>query len=174
MRVFTRQDISRHGESASPPLPHAVAPATGRAQADANGGQQESMPIDGPAKRLRIYVGEADTSHGQPLAHAIVLRARAAGLAGATVAKGIGGYGAHRVLHDAGLIEVEGNLPLIVELVDRADRIEAFLPVVAGMVREGMVTIEDVQVVAYRPRNGALPGDGAGGQTEPAGDAARR
>ena len=108
------------------------------------------MRIEGPAKRLRVYVGEADRWEGQPLSHAIVVKAREMGLAGATVARGLGGYGAHHRIHDAHLIEVEGNLPEVVEIVDAAKRIDDFIPVLDRMVREGMATVDDVEVIHYR------------------------
>lgn len=111
------------------------------------------MEIEGPAKRLRVYVGESDLWEGKQLSHAIVLKARERGLAGATVARGLGGYGAHHWIHDAHLIEVESNLPEVVEIIDRADHIEAFIPALDQMVREGMVTIDDVEVIHYRHRD---------------------
>ncbi len=120
------------------------------------------MAMEGPAQRVCVYLSEADVWHGKPLARAIVLKAREMGLSGATVAKGIGGYGPHRVLHRAALIETEADLPVIVELVDRAERIAAFLPVLDEMMREGLVTVEDVRVVHYRPRPGASPEDPPG------------
>ncbi len=108
------------------------------------------MEITGPGKRLRIYVGEADRYEGRPLSHAIVLKAREHGLAGATVVRAVGGFGAHHRTHDAHLIEVEDNLPQVVEIIDAAPRVVAFLPVLEEMVREGLVTMDDVEVVHYR------------------------
>lgn len=112
------------------------------------------MELQGPASRLRIYVGEADRWQGERLAHAIVLRAREHGLAGATVARGIGGFGTHHRPHDAHLVEVESNLPEVVEIIDSAERITAFLTVLEGMVRQGLVTRDDVRVVRYRAEDG--------------------
>ena len=109
------------------------------------------LPLAGPARRLRIYIGEADRWQGRRLSHAIILRAREQGLAGATLLRGLGGYGAHRAIHDARLFEVEGNLPEIVEIIDRADRISEFLPLLSQMVREGLITLEDVEVVPRAP-----------------------
>lgn len=104
-----------------------------------------------PARRLRVYVGEADRWQGRRLSHAIVLRAREAGLAGATVVRGLGGFGAHRSIHDARLFDVEGNLPEVVEIVDLAERVEAFLPLLREMLHGGLVTLEDVLVVRHPP-----------------------
>lgn len=110
------------------------------------------MQIEGPAKRVRVYVGEGDRWEGEPLSHAIVRKAREQGLAGATVTKGLGGYGAHHRIHDAHLIEVEGNLPEVVEIIDRAERIQGLMSILDEMVREGLVTIDDVEVIDYRHR----------------------
>jgi hypothetical protein len=107
----------------------------------------------GAARRLRIYVGEADRWQGRHLAAAIILSAREHGLAGATLLRGLGGFGAHRSIHDARLFEVEGNLPEVVEIIDRADRIAGFLPELARMLPEGqgLVTAEDVEVAPRAP-----------------------
>ncbi|MGE5484934.1 MAG: DUF190 domain-containing protein [Ignavibacteriales bacterium] len=108
------------------------------------------MRIEGPAKRISIYVGETDTWHGAPLAHAIVQRAREMGMAGATVLRGVEGFGAHSRLHSARLLALSTDLPLLVEIVDRPDQVDAFLPELDEMVREGLVTVENVEVIHYR------------------------
>ncbi len=108
------------------------------------------MALDGRAQRLVIYLNEADTWHGRPLAHAIVWRARALGMCGATVIRGSGGYGGRRILHSSLLLETEAELPVVVELVDRPDRIGAFLPLLDEMIQEGMVTLEEVEVLHDR------------------------
>ncbi len=107
------------------------------------------MTINGPARLVRVYIGESDRWHGQPLYAAIVRRAREAGLAGATTLRGIEGYGAHSRLHTTRILRLSEDLPMVVELVDRADRIEAFLPVLGEMVSEGLVVLLDVEVVKY-------------------------
>jgi uncharacterized protein len=114
------------------------------------------VKIEGEGRRLRVYVGESDTWHGKPLYEAIVLRAREAGLAGATVVRGLEGYGASTHLHTTRLLELSSDLPVVIELVDRVDRIDGFLPMLDEMVAEGLVTSEPVHIVAYR---GRPPGD---------------
>jgi hypothetical protein len=106
--------------------------------------------LAGEGTLLRVFVGESDTWHGKPLYQAIVERARAEGLAGATVVRGIEGFGARSTIHTTRLLRLSEDLPLVIELVDTEARIEAFLPILDGMVREGLVTLERVRVVAYR------------------------
>ena len=109
------------------------------------------MKLEGEGQLLRIFVGEADRWHGRSLYEAIVLRAREAGLAGATVLRGLMGYGAKSRIHTAKVLRLSEDLPIVVEIADRADRIEAFLPVLDEMVADGLVTLERVQVITYRP-----------------------
>ncbi|MEJ2383309.1 MAG: DUF190 domain-containing protein [Xanthomonadales bacterium] len=113
------------------------------------------MEISGRAVRMRIYVGESDHLGHLPLYEAIVKRARDEGLAGATVLKGVLGYGASDHIRTSKLLDLSGNMPLVVEIVDRPDRIEAFRPVIAELMAEcgkgGMVTLGDVEVVHYQP-----------------------
>jgi len=110
------------------------------------------MKIEGDGKLLRIYVGESDRWHGRPLHEAIVHKARELGLAGATVLRGLGGFGASSRIHTAKLLRLSDDLPLVIEIVDRPDRIETLLPHLDDMVGEGLVTLENVQVIAYRRR----------------------
>ncbi|MCX6552744.1 MAG: DUF190 domain-containing protein [Acidobacteria bacterium] len=100
---------------------------------------------------LRIFMGEADREPGQdrPLYEAIVRRARAAHLAGATVLKGPMGYGKNSLVHSAKLLELSTDLPVVIEIVDTEEKIKAFLPTVDELVTEGMVTLEAVRVVKY-------------------------
>jgi len=91
-----------------------------------------SIPTEG--KLLRIFVGEADHWHGKPLYEAIVLEARRRGLAGATVIKGFMGFGAHSRIHTAKLLELSQDLPIVVEIVDAPEKIEAFMPDLEHMV----------------------------------------
>ena len=109
------------------------------------------MKLEGEGQLLRIFVGEADRWHGHSLYEAIVLRAREAGLAGATVLRGLMGYGAKSRIHTAKVLRLSEDLPIVIEIADRADRIEAFLPVLDEMVADGLVTLERVQVITYRP-----------------------
>jgi PII-like signaling protein len=102
------------------------------------------------AKLVRIFLGESDRWKGQPLYIAIVEAMRSAGLAGATVFKGIIGYGAHSVVHAARIVDLSSDLPLVIELVDTEEKVEAFLPTLDSMVSEGLVTIETVRVIAYK------------------------
>ena len=99
---------------------------------------------------LRIFVGESDRWHGRPLHEAIVRRARQQGLAGATVLRGIEGFGANSRVHTARILRLSEDLPVVVEIVDRSEKIEAFLPLLDEMVQEGMITVEKVRVIAYR------------------------
>jgi PII-like signaling protein len=102
------------------------------------------------AKLVRIFLGESDRWKGQPLSIALVEAMRAAGLAGATVFKGIVGYGAHSVVHAARILDLSSDLPIVIELVDTEEKVEAFLPTLDEMVSEGLVTIESVRVIAYK------------------------
>lgn len=104
-----------------------------------------------PAVLLRIFVGERDRWQGQPLYEAIVLEARRRGLAGATVLKGILGFGAHARLHAAKILQLSEDLPIVIEIVDREAAVRAFLPVLETMVHEGLVTLERVEVIRYVP-----------------------
>jgi hypothetical protein len=98
---------------------------------------------------LRVHIGESDHTGHQPLYTAIVEAARKAGLAGATVLKGIEGYGAHSVVHAARIVDLSADLPIIVEIIDSADAIRRFLPGLTAMVADGLITLEDVRIV-YR------------------------
>jgi len=111
-----------------------------------------SMKMEGQGKLLRIYFGESDRWEGKPLYEAIVLKARELGLAGATVLRGLEGFGASSRIHTARLLRLSDDLPLIVEIVDRAERIDALLPHLDAMVGGGLVTLENVEVIAYRHR----------------------
>jgi uncharacterized protein len=108
------------------------------------------VKIEGHGKALRIYIGESDTWHGRPLYQAIVRRLREEGIAGATVLRGIEGFGAHSRLHTARILRLSEDLPLVIEVVDREDRIRSTLPILDEMVTEGLITLEDVDVLVYR------------------------
>ena len=108
------------------------------------------MTIDGPALRLRLYIGEADRWHGRPLSEAIVLRLRELGLAGATVVRGIEGFGRNAHLHTAKILRLSEDLPIVIDVVDREARIREILPEIDAMVGDGLITLEAVEIVAYR------------------------
>ncbi len=115
------------------------------------------MRIESPALRLTIFIGEDDQWHHKPLYHEIVHRAHAAGLAGASVLRGVEGYGASSRIHTTRLLSLSEDLPLAVIIVDAEDRIRAFLPQLDELVAEGLVILDPVEVVSYvgRPRQGA-------------------
>jgi PII-like signaling protein len=114
------------------------------------------MRIDGPALRLTIFVGEDDHWHHKPLYTEIVHRAHHAGLAGASVLRGIEGYGASSRIHTSRILSLSGDLPLTIIIVDAEDKIRAFLPQLDELVTEGLVTIDPVEVIRYvgRPAQG--------------------
>jgi PII-like signaling protein len=100
-------------------------------------------------KILRIYTGNSDRWQGRPLHTAILARAVDEGLSGATVVSGIEGFGSHGHIHTAALLDVSTGLPVIVEIVDTAARIAAFLPVIDEMMTEGAVSIQDCTIIRY-------------------------
>ena len=107
------------------------------------------MKLEGPAVRLTIFVGEDDVWHHKPLYHEIVHRAHAAGLAGASVLRGIEGYGASSRVHTTRLLSLSQDLPIAIVIVDQDDRIRAFLPQLDDLVTEGLVIIDPVEVIRY-------------------------
>ncbi|HEY9899958.1 MAG TPA: DUF190 domain-containing protein [Pantanalinema sp.] len=111
------------------------------------------MHLEGPGKLLSIYLGETDKWHHQPLYVAIIERARREGLAGATVLRGEAGFGAHSRIHTAHLLTLSTDLPVVIQIVDSAERIARFRPILDEMVQEGLVTLQDVEVVTYRHRD---------------------
>jgi len=111
------------------------------------------MKITGPAKHLRIFIGESDRWHHRPLADAILEMLRSEGLAGATVTRGIAGFGAHSRIHTAHILRLSEDLPVVIEAVDRPDRIAKVLPKLDEMVGEGLVAVSDVEIVLYRHRD---------------------
>ena len=107
------------------------------------------MKIEGPGKAVTIYIGETDHWHGKPLYAAIVERARQFGMAGATVTRGTMGFGADSRMHTASILRLSEDLPVVIQIVDTPDRIEAFLPLLDEMVDEGMVMTWDVKIEKY-------------------------
>jgi PII-like signaling protein len=108
------------------------------------------MKIEGEGKLLRIFIGETDTWHGRPLYEAIVQMVREAGLAGATVIRGIEGFGAHSRIHTSRILRLSQDLPIVIEIVDTPERIDEALELLDEMIVEGMATTERVEIVAYR------------------------
>ena len=108
------------------------------------------MKLEGEGTLLRIYIGELDKWHHVPLYEAIVLKARERGLAGATVLRGPMGFGAHSHLHTSKILRLSEDLPVLIEIVDKEEKITAFLPELDEMVRDGMVTLEKVHVIKYQ------------------------
>ena len=106
------------------------------------------IPADG--KLLRIFVGETDKWRGQPLYQAIVELARKEGMAGATAIKGFMGFGKNSHMHTAKILRLSEDLPIIIEMVDSEEKINQFLPHLDAMVKEGLVTLEKVNVIMYR------------------------
>jgi PII-like signaling protein len=101
-------------------------------------------------RRIRLYIGESDRWHGKPLYKAIVERMREEGLAGATVIRGIEGFGGHSHLHTSRILRLSEDLPVVVEIVDTPERIDAVLPILDEMVADGMLTLDDVELVSFR------------------------
>jgi len=115
------------------------------------------MHIEGEAKLLRIFVGESDLIHHVPVYEKIVLEARKAGLAGATVVKGIMGFGPSSRIHTTKLLRLSEDLPLVVEIVDEEKKIEEFIPVLNKIFEEansgGLITMEKVNIIKYTVAN---------------------
>lgn len=110
------------------------------------------MSLSGPAKRLTIIIGEDDVWHHKPLYTEIVHRAHKAGLAGASVFRGLEGYGATGRIHTSRLLSLSEDLPVAVIIIDTAERIEEFLPQLDELVTEGVVVLDDVHVHRYVSR----------------------
>jgi len=107
------------------------------------------MKLEDPAVRLTIFIGEDDQWHHKPLYHEIVHRAHKAGLAGASVLRGIEGFGASSRIHTTRLLSLTEDLPLAIIIVDREDRVRDFLPELDELVTEGLVIIDPVEVIRY-------------------------
>ncbi len=108
------------------------------------------MTLPSESYLLRAFVGESDKTDGRPLYQAIVEAARARGLAGATVLRGFMGFGANSRVHTAKVLRLSEDLPMVVEIVDEQEKIDAFLPELDAMIGEGLVTLEKVRVLVYR------------------------
>lgn len=114
---------------------------------------QDGTP-DGPARRLTIIIGEDDTWHGKPLYTEIVHRAHAAGLAGASVFRGIEGFGASNHIHTTRILSLSDDLPVAIVIVDSSEKVAAFLTEIEPLVTEGLITADDVEVIRYQGRAG--------------------
>lgn len=108
------------------------------------------MKLESESWLLRIFIGESDRIEGRPLYEDIVRKARERGMAGATVLRGFTGFGAHSRIHTSKVLRLSEDLPVVIEIVDRKDRMDAFLPELDSLIGEGLVTLEKVRVIAYR------------------------
>jgi len=115
------------------------------------------MMLPGEGHLLRIFLGESDKHEGMPLYEWIVRKAREQGLAGATVLRGLEGFGAHSRIHTAKILRLSTDLPIVVEVVDTREKIEAFLPTVDQAIEEGLATLEKVEIRFYRSGSGTPP-----------------
>lgn len=126
------------------------------------------MLIQGRATRVTIYLGERDTYQGEPLYLALLERLKQEGASGATVLRGLAGYGAHSRIHTASIVTLSTDLPIVVVWVDTPARVERLLPIVQGMVNAGLITLEEIDVVQYAAGRYRAPLEG------PVQDAMRR
>jgi uncharacterized protein len=108
------------------------------------------VKLEGEGKLLRIFIGESDKHGRKPLYQAIVEMLREEGMAGATVLRGVEGFGANSHLHTARILRLSEDLPIVIEVADTAEKIEAIMPKLDEMVTDGLVTLERVEVVTYR------------------------
>jgi hypothetical protein len=108
--------------------------------------------FEGERTLMRIHIGESDKWHGKPLYQAIIDLLRKEGFAGATVLRGVGGYGSASVYHTDKILRLSQDLPIVVEVVEYSERIEKILPILDEMVDGGLITLEKVRVILYRSR----------------------
>ena len=120
-----------------------------------------AMKLSEDGQLVRVFIGESDVWEGQPLYRAIVLKARELGLAGATVLRGPMGFGANSRLHTTKLLALSTDLPIIVEIVDSAEKVQTLLPFLDAAVTEGLITIEAVRVLRYRHNAGTVRPQGS-------------
>lgn len=107
--------------------------------------------LDGEQVLARIFIGESDKWHHQPLSVALLERLRKEGFAGATVFHGVAGFGARSVLHTTHLLRFSEDLPVVIEVVDTQDHVDRLIPILDEMVEEGLVTLENARVIKYAP-----------------------
>jgi PII-like signaling protein len=103
---------------------------------------------------LRIFIGESDKFEGLPLYEWIVRKARENGIAGATVLRGLEGFGAHSRIHTSKILRLSEDLPIVIEIVDTLEKIEKFIPIIDETIEEGLATLEKVQIRFYRSGKG--------------------
>ena len=115
------------------------------------------MKLEGKAKMLRIHFGEDDKWHGQPLYQAIVERCRQIDIAGATVYRGIEGYGASTIIRKPHLFQLSSDLPILVQIIDTEENIQRLIPALDEMVAEGLIAMSDVEVIKYVHQQGEHP-----------------
>jgi uncharacterized protein len=139
-----------HGESGRGPMPASVPGQIPDLSTVPSREEFPAMQLSEDGQLLRVFIGESDQWEGTPLYRAIVLKAKELGLAGATVLRGPMGFGANSRLHTTKLLELSTDLPIIVEIVDAAKKVEALLPFLDQAVQEGMITIEAVRILRYR------------------------
>lgn len=112
--------------------------------------EEAAIKLSGTGKLLRIFIGESDRRGPQPLYTAIVEAARKQGLSGATVFKGIEGFGGHSVVHAARVFDLSTDLPILIEIVDTEEKIREFIPLLDTMITDGLVTLETVEIIHYK------------------------
>ncbi len=112
------------------------------------------MKLEGRAKMLRIHFGEDDQWHGRPLYEAIVERCRKLDIAGATVYRGIEGYGASTIIRRSHMLHFSSDAPILVQIIDTEENIQRLLPALDEMVKEGLIAMSDVEVIKYVHQEG--------------------
>lgn len=111
------------------------------------------MAVEGAGKLLRVFIGEHDKINGELIYEAIVAKANLQGLAGATVLRGIVGYGDNSEVHTTKILRMAENLPVVIEIMDKAEKIDEFIPIVDEMIStEGLLTVSDVTIIGYGKR----------------------
>ena len=108
------------------------------------------MKLPEKGQLLRIFIGESDRSEGHPLYEAIVNEARRLNMAGATVLKGVMGFGASSRIHTTKVLRLSEDLPMVIEIIDKKERINLLMPYLDKHVKEGLITLEEVRVIKYR------------------------
>ncbi|WP_420837955.1 DUF190 domain-containing protein [Calorimonas adulescens] len=112
------------------------------------------LKIEGKGKLLKIFIGESDHWHGEPLYHAILKKIKENNMAGATIIRGIEGYGANSRIHTSRILRLSEDLPIVIEIVDKEEKIMQIIDVLDEMIQEGlMIVIQDVEIIKYSPTN---------------------